>query len=141
MPFITSGIGITRARLEELDRAGVDHVQLSLQGIRPDMADRMTVRDIVVAVKIVTARGNEQVHVARDAAEAIARLGDWQQPPDLVISDLHLQDGNTGPEVLQAIARHYGQAPDAPKFARLLVTGETRPDIIDAITEVAGTQA
>ena len=98
------------------------------------MADRMTVRDIVVAVKIVTARGDEQVHVARDAAEAIARLGDWQQPPDLVISDLHLQDGNTGPEVLQAIARHYGQAPDAPKFARLLVTGETRPDIIDAIT-------
>ena len=75
-----------------------------------------------------------EIRVASDAAEAIARLGDWQQPPDLVISDLHLQDGNTGPEVLQAIARHYGQAPDAPKFARLLVTGETRPDIIDAIT-------
>ena len=40
--LITSGIGITRARLEELDRAGVDHVQLSLQGIRPDMADRIS---------------------------------------------------------------------------------------------------
>src|SRR5690606_32161758 len=39
--LITSGIGITRARLEELDQAGVDHVQLSLQGIRPDMADRI----------------------------------------------------------------------------------------------------
>jgi pyrroloquinoline quinone biosynthesis protein E len=40
--LITSGIGITRERLEELDRAGVDHVQLSLQGIRPDMADRIS---------------------------------------------------------------------------------------------------
>lgn len=40
--LITSGIGITRDRLEELDRAGVDHVQLSLQGIRPDMADRIS---------------------------------------------------------------------------------------------------
>ena len=40
--LITSGIGITRERLDELDRAGVDHVQLSLQGIRPDMADRIS---------------------------------------------------------------------------------------------------
>ncbi|TRW98885.1 pyrroloquinoline quinone biosynthesis protein PqqE [Paracoccus sp. M683] len=40
--LITSGIGITRQRLEELNRAGVDHVQLSLQGIRPDMADRIS---------------------------------------------------------------------------------------------------
>ena len=40
--LITSGIGITRDRLQELDRAGVDHVQLSLQGIRPDMADRIS---------------------------------------------------------------------------------------------------
>ena len=40
--LITSGIGITEARLRELDDAGVDHVQLSLQGIRPDMADRIS---------------------------------------------------------------------------------------------------
>ena len=40
--LITSGIGITRERLEALDRAGVDHVQLSLQGLRPEMADRIS---------------------------------------------------------------------------------------------------
>lgn len=40
--LITSGIGITRQRLEELDGAGLDHVQLSLQGIRPDMSDRIS---------------------------------------------------------------------------------------------------
>ena len=40
--LITSGIGITRDRLIALDAAGVDHVQLSLQGTRPDMADRIS---------------------------------------------------------------------------------------------------
>lgn len=37
--LITSGIGLTRARLEELEAAGVDHVQLSLQGVRAETAD------------------------------------------------------------------------------------------------------
>lgn len=37
--LITSGIGLTEARLHELNAAGVDHIQLSLQGIDADMAD------------------------------------------------------------------------------------------------------
>lgn len=37
--LITSGIGLTEARLQELDAVGVDHIQLSLQGIDADMAD------------------------------------------------------------------------------------------------------
>ncbi|MBA4492610.1 pyrroloquinoline quinone biosynthesis protein PqqE [Paracoccus sp. S1E-3] len=37
--LITSGIGLTEARLRELDAAGVDHVQLSLQGVRAGIAD------------------------------------------------------------------------------------------------------
>ncbi|MRX51684.1 pyrroloquinoline quinone biosynthesis protein PqqE [Paracoccus sp. S-4012] len=39
--LITSGLGLTLARLRELDAAGVDHVQLSLQGVGRDMADRI----------------------------------------------------------------------------------------------------
>lgn len=37
--LITSGIGLTEARLRDLEAAGVDHVQLSLQGIESEMAD------------------------------------------------------------------------------------------------------
>lgn len=37
--LITSGIGLTEARLHELEQAGVDHVQLSLQGVGAEMAD------------------------------------------------------------------------------------------------------
>lgn len=39
--LITSGIGLTERRLAELDAAGLDHVQLSLQGTTPEMADEI----------------------------------------------------------------------------------------------------
>ena len=39
--LITSGIGLTERRLRELDAAGLDHVQLSLQGTDPAMADEI----------------------------------------------------------------------------------------------------
>lgn len=39
--LITSGIGVTEARLAALVEAGLDHVQLSLQGAGPEMADRI----------------------------------------------------------------------------------------------------
>ncbi len=39
--LITSGIGLTQRRLAELDEAGLDHIQLSLQGTTPEMADEI----------------------------------------------------------------------------------------------------
>jgi len=39
--LITSGIGLTQKRLQALDAAGLDHVQLSLQGTTPEMADEI----------------------------------------------------------------------------------------------------
>ncbi|WP_370073943.1 MULTISPECIES: pyrroloquinoline quinone biosynthesis protein PqqE [Salipiger] len=39
--LITSGIGLTERRLKALDAAGLDHVQLSLQGTTPEMADEI----------------------------------------------------------------------------------------------------
>ena len=39
--LITSGIGLTKRRLEDLDAAGLDHVQLSLQGTDAEMADEI----------------------------------------------------------------------------------------------------
>ncbi len=39
--LITSAIGLTEARLDALVEAGLDHVQLSLQGLGPAMADRI----------------------------------------------------------------------------------------------------
>jgi PqqA peptide cyclase len=39
--LITSGIGLTEKRMDELAAAGLDHVQLSLQGVDAAMADRI----------------------------------------------------------------------------------------------------
>ncbi len=39
--LITSGIGLTERRLSVLDEAGLDHIQLSLQGTTPEMADEI----------------------------------------------------------------------------------------------------
>ncbi|WP_417742530.1 pyrroloquinoline quinone biosynthesis protein PqqE [Salipiger sp.] len=39
--LITSGIGLTERRLDALDQGGLDHVQLSLQGTTPEMADEI----------------------------------------------------------------------------------------------------
>ncbi|MEM8790536.1 MAG: pyrroloquinoline quinone biosynthesis protein PqqE [Pseudomonadota bacterium] len=39
--LITSGIGLTEPRLRQLDEIGLDHIQLSLQGITAEMADRI----------------------------------------------------------------------------------------------------
>lgn len=39
--LITSGIGLTRTRLEALVAAGLDHIQLSVQGVRAGVADRI----------------------------------------------------------------------------------------------------
>ncbi len=39
--LITSGIGLTPARLDALEAAGLDHVQLSLQGVNAQSADKI----------------------------------------------------------------------------------------------------
>ena len=39
--LITSGIGLTDKRLQALEEAGLDHVQLSLQGVTAALADRI----------------------------------------------------------------------------------------------------
>ena len=74
-----------------------------------------------------------ETRTASDEAGALAQAAAWGEPPDLVISDLRLQEGRSGLDVLRALALHYGRDPMRPGFARLLVTGETRRDRISEI--------
>ena len=39
--LITSGVGLTEARVNSLADAGLDHIQLSIQGVSPESADRI----------------------------------------------------------------------------------------------------
>jgi signal transduction histidine kinase/CheY-like chemotaxis protein len=66
------------------------------------------------------------VVVAEDRAQAMEAVDEWPEPPDLVISDLHLH-GESGLKILADLDLHLSQRTERP-FPRLLITGETRND-------------
>ena len=68
-----------------------------------------------------------EVAIAEDRAQALQAAENWPVPPDIVISDLRLRDGESGLDVLAALDHHYAGIGAAP-FRRLLITGETRSD-------------
>ncbi|MDR6642999.1 MULTISPECIES: ATP-binding response regulator [Luteibacter] len=71
-----------------------------------------------------------EVMTAEDAQQAMEAVHQWIQPPDIVISDLRLREG-TGLDVIALLDRYYRRRPgDAPPFARVLITGETRGDFL-----------
>ncbi|MFC4528593.1 response regulator [Dyella halodurans] len=68
-----------------------------------------------------------EVAIAEDRIQALQAAEEWPAPPDIVISDLRLRDGESGLDVLAALDQLYARDGHAP-FPRLLITGETRSD-------------
>ena len=83
-------------------------------------------RTILEGLQVVLANWGAQVMAAQSRAEALALADAWDRPPDVVVSDLLLQGGDNGLDVLAALERHPRGI--GPSTARLLVTGETKPD-------------
>jgi signal transduction histidine kinase len=68
-----------------------------------------------------------EVAIAEDRIQALQAAEEWPTPPDIVISDLRLRDGESGLDVLAALDQLYLRDGYGP-FPRLLITGETRSD-------------
>ncbi|MET3495118.1 ATP-binding response regulator [Variovorax boronicumulans] len=83
-------------------------------------------RTILEGLSVVLSNWGAEVLAAQTRAEALALADIWEQPPDVVVSDLLLQGGDNGLDVLAALERHPRGI--GPGTARLLVTGETKPD-------------
>lgn len=83
-------------------------------------------RSILEGLKAVLSDWGAEVMAAQNRAEALAWADRWAQPPDVVVSDLLLQDDDNGLDVLAALQRHPRGI--RPRTARLLVTGETKPE-------------
>ena len=83
-------------------------------------------RTILEGLQVVLSSWGTEVQAAQTRAEALALADGWTQPPDIVVSDLLLQGGDNGLDVLAALERHPRGIGAAT--ARLLVTGETKPD-------------
>jgi signal transduction histidine kinase len=98
--------------------------EASLNGIRVLVIDDE--RSILEGLQVVLSNWGAEVLAAQTRAEALALADTWERPPDVVVSDLLLQGGDNGLDVLAALERH-PRGIDAAT-ARLLVTGETKPD-------------
>jgi CheY-like chemotaxis protein len=96
----------------------------SLAGVRILVIDDE--RTILEGLSVVLANWGAEVLPAQTRAEALALADAWAQPPDVVVSDLLLQGGDNGLDVLAALERHPRGI--GAGTARLLVTGETKPD-------------
>ena len=96
----------------------------SLTGVRVLVIDDE--RTILEGLQVVLANWGARVMAAQSRAEALALADSWDRPPDVVVSDLLLQAGDNGLDVLAALERHPRGI--GPSTARLLVTGETKPD-------------
>jgi CheY-like chemotaxis protein len=83
-------------------------------------------RTILEGLSVVLSNWGAEVLAAQTRAEALALADGWEQPPDVVISDLLLQGGDNGLDVIAALERHPRGI--GAGTARLLVTGETKPD-------------
>ena len=104
---------------------------LDISGLRVLVVDDEP--NILEGLRTLLEQWGCDIRAAESEAQALDMLSSWDSPPDLVLSDLRLRDGRSGVDVLRAVARHYGQDPQRPGFARLLVTGETRSDRIGEI--------
>ncbi len=83
-------------------------------------------RTILEGLQVVLASWGADVIAAQSRAEALTLADGWAQPPDAVVSDLLLRGGDNGIDVIAALERHPNGI--GPGTARLLVTGETKPD-------------
>lgn len=104
--------------------AGIEEEETSLANLRILVIDDE--RTILEGLSVVLANWGAQVMAAQTRAEALALADTWAEPPDVVVSDLLLQGGDNGLEVIAALERHPRGI--GPGTARLLVTGETKPD-------------
>jgi two-component system, sensor histidine kinase len=67
-----------------------------------------------------------QTMIAGKGEEAMAQIAARTAPPDLIIADYQLRDGEIGPEVVAAVRKHFGF--DIPA---ILVTGSATPERLE----------
>ena len=103
----------------------------NLEGVRVLVIDDE--RTILEGLQVVLSSWGAQVMAAQTRAEALAMADAWDEPPEVVLSDLLLQGGDNGLDLLHALERHPRGIREGT--ARLLVTGETKPDRLREVAQ------
>lgn len=89
--------------------------------------------NILEGLSLVLRNWGADVAVAENREQVMALAASWPRPPDVIVTDLLLRDGESGLDVLKSLDRHPGMR--GRHAARLLVTGETKPDRLREIAE------
>ncbi len=84
---------------------------------------------ILDAAQVLLRQWNCTVIAATSGSEALRQLADSTRPPDVLLCDCRLRDDESGVGVVEAIRNEFNA--DIPA---LLITGDTDPDQIRAIT-------
>ncbi|HRN75447.1 hybrid sensor histidine kinase/response regulator [Ottowia sp.] len=83
---------------------------------------------ILAALRLVFSGWGASVLCARDGAEALELASRWRAPPDVVVIDLRLRNGEHGMNALTALRQHpHGIG---PRTAQIFVTGDTEIDAV-----------
>ncbi|MGC1550915.1 MAG: hybrid sensor histidine kinase/response regulator, partial [Rhodanobacter sp.] len=117
LPAVAAAASLGRPRLEE--------TPLDVSGMRVLVIDDEPA--ILSGIRYLLRSWGCDVVTAEDRAQALEAVEGWADPPDLVISDLRLREGENGLEILAALDDYYLRD-GTPPFPRLLITGETRRD-------------
>jgi PAS domain S-box-containing protein len=88
---------------------------------------------ILRGIKVVLEGWGYGVVIASSEAEAMDRLSEQDQAPDIIIADYRLRAGKTGIEAIRHIRARYGNRP----IPSVLITGDTAPERLQE-AEVSG---
>ena len=85
-------------------------------------------RDILEAMQRIIANWGCNCVAADSLEEAMAKLAEQSQVPDIIISDLRLKDGKEGTDAIETLREEYNR-----EIPALLITGDTAPDRISKV--------
>ena len=114
---------LASVRAQPSSRTRANEAPVDMSGMRVLVVDDEPA--ILSGVRYLLKSWGCAVLTAENREQAFAAAATWPIAPDLIISDLHLGQGDNGLDLLQALDLHYTEN-QLPTFARLLITGETR---------------
>ncbi|MQX53534.1 ATP-binding response regulator [Alcanivorax sediminis] len=86
--------------------------------------------EILAAMKTLLGKWGCKVTAAASLAEAREALALGDQPPELVLSDLRLRDGESGVDAIDALRGEFGD-----HLHGILITGDTDPGKLDKVAK------
>lgn len=137
-----AGRGSVFSVLVPLADAGAQDVAALPAASGPEEIDLAGVRVLVVDDEPAILKGMHllleawgcRMHSAQDIEQALQVVTEWGVP-DIVLTDLKLAHGKTGQDVIAALEAWQARQPDGRSFARLVITGETKPEHLQALLD------